>query len=276
MGKRIISLFFLALVLLTTGLSVWGPEAFSRWKDRSLLGRIHRQEVELSGEGYRYEMSASEKLYVLSQALGSRNFPESGQYGAWNGGAQYQESGGNYALIINHRGLEETAEDAASGEEVCETCNEGLRVLKSAGLLPESVAEVDPGLYDAVLYSAIDVREPRNYVPVWKLSLADDIRGIRKENRPMDLYLDADDGKIYEFYVRTQWEWEDIDPDTIVQNWCSYLGLPEPFRLEDDNPLSESTPFFKKYIIPGEGEEQTVVTVGFYEGIREFFIKISR
>ena len=143
MGKRIISLFFLALVLLTTGLSVWGPEAFSRWKDRSLLGRIHRQEVELSGEGYRYEMSASEKLYVLSQALGSRNFPESGQYGAWNGGAQYQESGGNYALIINHRGLEETAEDAASGEEVCETCNEGLRVLKSAGLLPESVAEVE-------------------------------------------------------------------------------------------------------------------------------------
>lgn len=276
MGKRIISLFFLALVLLTTGLSVWGPEAFSRWKDRSLLGRIHRQEVELSGEGYRYELSAAEKLYVLSRALESRNFPENGQYGAGSKGAQYQESGGNYALIINHKGLEETSENTASREEVCETCNEGLRALKSAGLLPESVAEVDPELYEAVLYSAIDVREPRNYVAVWKLSLADDIRGIRKENRPMDLYLDADDGKIYEFYVRTQWEWEEIEPDTIVRSWCFYLGLPDPLRLEDDNPLSESTPFFRKYTVAGEGEEQTVVTVGFYEGIREFFIKISR
>lgn len=276
MGKRIISLFFLALVLLTTGLSVWGPEAFSRWKDRSLLGRIHRQEVELSGEGYRYELSAAEKLYVLSRALESRNFPENGQYGAWSTGAQYQESGENYALIINHKGLEEASEDAPSREEVCETCNEGLRALKSVGLLPESVAEVEPELYEAVLYSAIDVREPRNYVTVWKLSLADDIRGIRKENRPMDLYLDADDGKIYEFYVRTQWEWEEIDPDIIVRSWCSYLGLPEPLRLEDDNPLSESTPFFRKYTVAGEGEEQTVVTVGFYEGIREFFIKISR
>ena len=73
MGKRIISLFFLALVLLTTGLSVWGPEAFSRWKDRSLLGRIHRQEVELSGEGYRYEMSASGSTEPGTGAHSTRN-----------------------------------------------------------------------------------------------------------------------------------------------------------------------------------------------------------
>ena len=72
MKKTIIRLFFLLWTVLIVGASIWGPEVLSRYKDRSLLGKIYRQEVELAGEGYRYELSAVEKVYVLSQSLGSQ------------------------------------------------------------------------------------------------------------------------------------------------------------------------------------------------------------
>jgi|InofroStandDraft_1065614.scaffolds.fasta_scaffold60841_2 hypothetical protein len=257
MKKTIIRLFFLLWTVLIVGASIWGPEVLSRYKDRSLLGKIYRQEVELAGEGYRYELSAVEKVYVLSQSLGSQM--------------------GDYAFIVNQKGLKqgELQEELPSVKKACESCDEGLRALKAAGILPDSVQETDPAIYEAVLYSAIDVREPRNYVAIWKLNLADNIRGLRKENRLMDVYMDADDGKIYEFYARTEWEWENIDPDAIARSWCAYLELPEPILWEDANPLTETTPFFRKYIISGAAEERTIMTVGFYEGIREFFIKVS-
>ena len=37
----------------------------------------------------------------------------------------------------------------------------------------------------------------------------------------------------------------------------------------------EATPYFRKYVVSGTSEERTVMTVGFYEGIREFFVKVS-
>lgn len=271
MGKRLTGIFFLAAVVVTVGISVWGPEALSRYRDRSLLGKIHRQEVEEAGEGYRYELSAVEKIYVLSQALESYLLSENGVLGTSVKGS-YQETGGNYAFIMNHKGI---SKENISDEKAYGTCNQGLRALKDIGILPESVQEVNPKQYDAVLCSAIDVREPRNYVAVWRLSLSENIRGVRKENRLMDVYMDADDGKIYEFYARTQWEWEEIDPDAVARAWCAYLGLPEPYAYEEVNPLMEATPYFRKYVVSGTSEERTVMTVGFYEGIREFFVKIS-
>ena len=42
------------------------------------------------------------------------------------------------------------------------------------------------------------------------------------------------------------------------------------------NPLEETTPYFIKYSFPGNGEESTVVTIGFYEGINELFLKVAR
>ena len=111
---------------------------------------------------------------------------------------------------------------------------------------------------------------------VWRISLSDRIRGVGKENRLMDVYMDADDGKIYEVYARTEWQWEQIDPDAIAKAWCNYLGLSKPEPDTEANPLTEATPYFRKYWIPGVGEEKTVITVGYYEGIREVFIKLSR
>lgn len=48
----------------------------------------------------------------------------------------------------------------------------------------------------------------------------------------------------------------------------------EPY--EAANPLMESTPYFKKYVYSGMGNEETIVTIGFYEGINELFLKISK
>lgn len=54
------------------------------------------------------------------------------------------------------------------------------------------------------------------------------------------------------------------------------MGLDTPVPYEMDNPLMEPTPYFKKYIFSGAGEEKTIVTVGYYEGINELFLKISK
>lgn len=53
------------------------------------------------------------------------------------------------------------------------------------------------------------------------------------------------------------------------------MGLDAPQPYESVNPLLETTPFFKKYVFSGMGSETTIVTVGFYEGINELFLKIS-
>ena len=97
-----------------------------------------------------------------------------------------------------------------------------------------------------------------------------------KENRLIDAYIDADDGRIYEFYARSSMRWEEMDPDEIIARWSEYMGLEAPEVYEDQNPLLETTPYFKKYVFAGMGNEKTIVTIGFYEGINEFFLKVSK
>lgn len=53
------------------------------------------------------------------------------------------------------------------------------------------------------------------------------------------------------------------------------MGLGSPSSYESDNPLLETTPYYKKYVFQGMGDERTIVTVGYYEGINEIFLKIS-
>ena len=68
--------------------------------------------------------------------------------------------------------------------------------MKEAGILPEEVKEIMPASYDATLYSAIDVLEPRNNIAVWKLSLSNSQKNANKENRLMDAIIGAEDGKL--------------------------------------------------------------------------------
>ncbi|MCI9033819.1 MAG: hypothetical protein HFJ08_07180 [Lachnospiraceae bacterium] len=255
-------------------LSIWGPEALAKYKDKGILNEAHFELIEDSGQGYRYQLNANDKLYILSCSLINQTLPQTEQNAlATEGiGVEYQDLEGSYAFVVNHRG---PSGKEITDKQIYETCSSGVENLKTLGILPKEIRKVEAASYDATLYSAIDVLDPRNNVAVWKVSLSNSQNNANKENRLIDAYIDADNGKLYEFYVRTPLLWEDINADAIVKAWADYMGLDAPQPYESVNPLLETTPFFKKYVFSGMGSETTIVTVGFYEGINELFLKIS-
>lgn len=274
MKKQTLNLFLILLTVVVVAFSIWGPEALSGYKDKGVLNRIQTKEEEAEGAGYRYRLSSNEKLYILSRCLNNQVIPESEQSALTREeNEEYQELTGTYAFVVNHKG---PSGQEITDEEIYETANEEIHTLKELGILPDTVKEVQSSSYEAVLYSAIDVPEPRNNVSVWKVSLSGSVQNTNKKNRLIDVYIDADDGKIYEFYARTELKWEEIDPDEMIAKWSSYMGLGSPEEYETDNPLLETTPYYQKYVFAGTGDERTIVTIGFYEGINELFLKISK
>ena len=275
MRYRIKIAVFILFAVFSMALSIWGPEALAQYQDRGTLNEIHTETVEEAGVGYRYKLNINEKLYILSRCLSSQTIPESEQNAMTHyvDTGLYQDTEGSYAFIANYRS---PSGEEITDEEIYEICNKALADMKEAGILPEEVKEVMPASYNATLYSAIDVLEPRNNIAVWQLSLSNSQKNANKENRLMDAFIGAEDGKLYEFYVRTPLLWEDIDTDAIIEAWSSYMGLGSPEPYESDNPLLETTPYYKKYVFPGMGDARTIVTVGFYEGINELFLKIEK
>lgn len=270
--KRNLALFAAAIAVML--ISVWGPEALAIYMDRNVLNQIRVSETEAEGAGYRYQLSSREKLFILSRCLNSQIQPESEQSALMREEkTDYQDLTGSYAFVRNHKG---PVGKEITGGEIYDVCSRELLTLKELGILPKKIKEVEKTAYDAALYSAIDVLEPRNNVAVWKVSLSGGKKNAGKADRLMDAYVDADSGKIYEFYIRTPLKWEELDSDKLIEAWSSYMGLPKPETYETDNPLLETTPNFKKYVFDGMGEERTIVTVGFYEGINELFLKISK
>lgn len=264
------------LAVVIVGLAVWGPEALAQYRDKSILNQIKAQEAEKGMEGYRYSLSGNEKLYILAKCLNNQIQPESEQSAMTrnSNSLDYQELTGSYAFVVNRKNL---SGQELSEETGVELCNQGIEELKALGILPQGVRRLEASSYSAVQYSAIDVPEPRNNVLVWKISLSTATKNANKENRLLDAYLDADTGKIYEFYARAGiTSWREVDADNMIRVWAEYMGLEEPVEYENANPLTETTPYFKKYIFEGMGEDKTVVTIGFYEGIDELYLKISQ
>lgn len=270
----------IVILLIAAGLvlafALWGPEALAVYRDRTILDQVTVEAAESSGEGYRYTMSNNEKLYILSKCLNSQSQPGSERISRQNAAADsvnYEELTGAYAFVVNRQG---PSEKELTEEDILRVCNEELQKLREQGVLPDEVKEVTSSAYTAVLYSAIDVLEPRNNVSVWKVSLSTGKQNADKSGRLLDAYIDADTGKIYEFYVRTGTTWSDMNPEQMVTAWAEYMELSAPEQYESDNPLLENTPYFAKYRFAGSSDGSTVVTVGFYEGINELYLKISK
>lgn len=263
----------LVLAALVFAVAVWGPESFSKYHDRNLLNHIETEAIQEENEGYRYTMSNNEKLYILAKCLNSQEVVESELSAMTRVEKEYEEIAGSYAFVRNRQG---PSEKEITNQEIFDICNQQLAEWKALGILPDGVKEVAASSYSAVLYSAIDILEPRNNLSVWKVSLSTSQQNADKTNRLLDAYIDADTGKIYELYVRTQQTWEDIDADDIMDKWSNYMGLGDMEVYEDANPLMENTPYFQKYRFDGIAGQSTVVTVGFYEGINELFLKISK
>ena len=277
-NKKKISLLLIPLAAVIAGLAVWGPEALARYRDKGILDQLQIQESETGTEGYRYALSSNDKLYILSKCLNNQIQPESEQNAMTRTeegvNLDYQELTGTYAMVVNRK---DSNGQEIQGSVGIELSNKGMKELQELGILPDSVQELTERSYSAVMYSAIDVPEPRNNVLVWKISLDTGKQTANRTNRLLDAYVDADTGKVYEFYARTEISrWEDVDPDTMIQIWAEYMELGEPAEYQNTNPLSETTPFFKKYVFAGMEEGNTIVTIGFYEGINELFLKISR
>ena len=272
------SILLLPLAAAVVGLAVWGPEALAQYRDQGILDQVRSQEVDTTEtEGYRYSLSGNEKLYILSKCLNSQTLPESEQSAMTRtdpANLNYEELTGSYAFVENRKDSSGKEIPASAGIELC---NQGIQELQKLGILPEAIRTLTESTYSAVMYSAIDVPEPRNNVLVWKISLSTKKQNADKRNRLLDAYVDADTGKIYEFYARVDFSsWDDVDADEIVETWAEYMGLGKPREYEEVNPLSETTPYFKKFSFSGMEEGNTIVTVGFYEGINELFLKISR
>ena len=66
-----------------------------------------------------------------------------------------------------------------------------METLKQLGILPQEVKSIDELAYSAELLSAIDVREPRNNLSVWKISLETSQVNADKSRRILDAYVDA-------------------------------------------------------------------------------------
>lgn len=277
MKVKKIGLLLLPLAALTAGLAVWGPETLAKYRDNGILNQIKTEEADMGTEGYRYSLNNNEKIYILSKCLNNQIQPESDQNAiarADSMSLDYQDLTGTYAMVVNRK--DPTGQEIPQSKGI-ELCNAGIQELKALGILPGSVQELGQQSYSAAMYSAIDVPEPRNNVLVWKINLDTGIRNANKQNRVLDAYVDADTGKVYEFYVRTEISrWEDVDADGMIAAWAEYMGIGAPEEYEDTNPLSETTPYFKKYVLAGMEGDSTIVTIGFYEGINELYLKISR
>lgn len=276
MKIRKLSILLLPLAVVIAAAAVWGPEAMAKYRDGNVLNQIRVRETDTGTEGYRYSLSSNERMYIVSKCLNNQIQPESDQNAMTSLDSvnlDYQELTGTYAFVVNRK---DSAGQEIEEEAGLQLCDQGISELKELGILPGEIQSLSANSYSAVMYSAIDVPEPRNNVPVWKISFTSGKQNANKENRLLDAYVDADTGKVYEFYVRTNLEWKDIDPDEIVRAWSGYMGLGEPMEYAAANPLSETTPYFKKYSFAGMEEGNTIVTVGFYEGINELYLKISR
>lgn len=275
MNKHVRNLLIILGELCLLALLIWGPERLAQYRDKSSLNQIIAEPVAESGTGFRYTLSSNEKLYILSQCLENQILPETEQSRKTR--VESEEFGlkkltGSYAFVVNYQ---EPREGEIKETEIFDACNEELETLKKLGILPQEVREVTEDAYSATLYSAIDVLDPQSNMSVWKVSLSTSQQNADKSNRLLDVYVDAETGKVYEFYVRIEAVWEDLVPKEIVQKWSDYLGLQGMTAYETDNPLLETTPYFLKYRFPGMDENSTVVTIGFYEGIQELFLKIS-
>ena len=268
------SLLFIG-VLCVLCLAIWGPERVAEYRDKGMLEQIREEAVQDLGEGYRYSLNSNERLYILSMCLKNQKQPETEQYAQNRLGTDnvsYEELRGSYAFVLNRQGPNEKEIKAT---EIIALCNDELEELKKLHIIPTEIKEITEEAYTTELYSAIDVLDPRNNLSVWKVSISTSHENADKSNRLLDAYVDAETGKIYEFYVRCERDWEELEAENIIKNWCIYLELEGLKKGDSDNPLLETTPNFLKYELPGMDRERTTVTIGFYEGIRELFLKIS-
>lgn len=266
----IIHILMLLLVSAVITVIVKIPTWFIEQGDAMILGNITTEEKAVNVWGFEYSLTTNEKLYILSNALNNRTLPQSDYYAR----TRWLESISNPQ--IQSYAFQQVTNEADYNEEkrkqAFSTLKTELDILSEKNILPELDFGADLEDYEAVLFSAIDILEPQKHVVVWQISYS----GITFTGDLVDCIMDAKTNKIYSVSIRTEKTWADYNTDEIVRLWAEYIGLSTPEPYISDSPLMEDATNYQKYFVNDQDGNKTIITMGYYEGVYEFFIKIAR
>ncbi|MCL1807074.1 MAG: hypothetical protein FWG31_05165 [Oscillospiraceae bacterium] len=245
-----------------------GPSVLTGLNDQNALDRVETQPVVGLAEGFRYSLNPNERLYILSMALQNRAIPQTDFAALIRG--RTAESLSSYVYTENRSG---PSFGELTLEEAQKACGAALSELTATGAIPECLYELDN--CETRLYTAVELSDPQKNISVWQITTAYGNPMTAARGALLEAWLDAEDGTLYAFALRTETPPEAFDPDAVIRAWCGITGLTGAEPLTEDNPLLETTPHYRKYVIEGAEHERTVVTVGYYEGINEIILRIT-
>jgi len=251
-------------------LATFGPSVLAKYNDANVLNRVGTESAVGLTAGFRYSLNANERVYILSMALKNQVSPQT-DYAALTRGRTGDPSS-SFAYTENRRG---SSPGEMSYEEALKACDKALAELQKTGVIPDCRFDPDNNAYDINLYTAVDISDPQKNISVWQIVYASSRPISEYRGALLEAWLDAETGALYGFSLRSDNPPESFEPDALADAWRQAAGLTETQLSEQNNPLSETTPHYKKYILEGLDYDSTVVTVGYYEGINEIFVRIT-
>jgi hypothetical protein len=313
--KRFIQMFILPVAaVFAIAASIFGSSAIFNYSDRMVFDTVvFGDKSEL--EGFRYDNSGNEvvgdnatgntaddgdnsieeiieshtlpyneKLFILASAFSARTAPQSDYAATLRGVGSLRQ----YTLHSNTRS--QTADD----NELIKTLSNELDELSNRGLIPKLDWGLTPGDYEISHYLAVEQETPQTGLPVVYLEFRDTLRLMSRKNVLTDCYFDAEASKICALSIRSDYSWDNYDPDQVFIEWSRYLGLSaqesegsSEYAFHDAGISSDAPPvfarasYFKPYVVEALSGDNgsavtrgTFVTIGFYEGVNEFFIQI--
>ena len=262
---------YIIIMIFVVIVSIFGPKALSIYSDRKILNDVITENTDI--EGYKYSLTTNEKLYILSNAIENRVLIQSDLSASTKLRSNLEKTQNQaYALIANFN-------DALVNDDAKKKTIENLKkeflVLQKESIIPQFAFDSEFKSYDIRLFTALDFLRPEKTVDVWQIETNSGTFYSNGYKIFISAYVDFETGKLYSFSFRSDKDWSFYDPDNIIKKWCEYVNAGTPVNFTPVNPSIEETKFYKKYAIEDDNQDKTIVTIGFYEGINEFFLKIS-
>ena len=291
----------------SSGLGAGAGAGWSAISDALLregAGELSGDENPINSVYYVYD-----KLRVISNASKNRSKPRS-DYSVLikTGSARANEPGQNYTMLPNYRN------PITDKNGALRTLSTELSELYSRGIIPNLNWDLRSESYEINSYLAADALEMQKSFPVVAFEFNDTAQLSRRDTLIADCYMDAETNKVISISFRSDKDWSYYNPDQIIFEWIQYVGLTVPESAGNPgsagnagnpgnagnlgnagsssapgivnatlgvtvhevavNPLLESATYLKKYsVVNAEGYE-VIITIGFYDGIKEFFISV--
>lgn len=271
----------LLLVTAVIALSILLPAKLARFHDNSMLGIVHKESAAISPESFQYSsLSERERLYIVSMSLGNRNIMQSDYAASIREKASRSDRDDTvmtYAYVENTRGPSTDELDANQAVKACK--QELTEIIRACTFFKEDIDVTKLNLNPCreQLYSAVYMLDPQKNVPVWQIEYSSAIPPTNNDNLPfalMEAYVDAETGKLYGFAFRLkQVDADNFDPEALCKAWLDRLNITSFEDITDGNPFTEDASLYNKYATDGMDNAKTVFTVGFYEGVNEFFVR---